>query len=338
MAKGTLCGESVRFIAKTAITRTVCPYPPLRVRTKHGPDWRKDATPMSFAILTDTSCNLPQSLVDEFGLDLVPLHFYVNEEEHASYADGKQADFGVYYAAMRSGVQIRTSCTTQSDVQDAAERLASSGMDVLCIAFSSGLSATYEASSNAIREVAAKHPERKIYCVDSLAASGGQGLLLTYVARMRDEGASIDECKAWVEQHRLNIMHWFTVDDLMFLKRGGRVSSIAAIFGTALRVKPVLHVDEEGRLKVVEKVRGRSKSIEALADHFGKSISSFPVEKQTVYISHGDCLEDAESLASLLKERYGVTDVLITFIDPVIGAHSGPGTVALFYYDVVENR
>ena len=187
-------------------------------------------------------------------------------------------------------------------------------------------------------EVAARHPERTLLSVDSLAASAGQGLLITYVARMRDRGASVEECRDWVEAHRLNICHWFTVDDLMFLKRGGRVSAVSAIFGTALAVKPVMHMDEAGTLKVVDKVRGRHKAIAALADRFGRSLACMPASEQTVYISHGDCPEDALALAGMLRERYGVADPLITYVDPVIGAHSGPGTLALFYYDNVENR
>ena len=181
-------------------------------------------------------------------------------------------------------------------------------------------------------------PERKMYSVDTRAASAGQGLLITYVARMRDEGKTIEECRDWAEEHRLNICHWFTVDDLMFLKRGGRVSAVSAVFGTALAIKPVMHMDDDGTLKVVSKARGRKKAIAALADHFGNSLATMDPADQTVYISHGDCLEDAEELAEILKERYGIKDPLITYVDPVIGAHSGPGTLALFYYDTAENR
>lgn len=293
---------------------------------------------MSFAILTDTSCNLPQELVDRFGLSMIPLHYYLEGVEHTSYTDGKQADFSAFYAAMRQGKVVTTSCASESDAESAAEALAASGSDVLCVSFSSGLSATYDACKLGIAAVAARHPERRVLCVDSLAASAGQGLLIAYVARLRDEGRTIDECFEWVESHRLNICHWFTVDDLMFLKRGGRVSTVAAIFGTALSVKPIMHVGEDGTLKVVEKVRGRGKSIEALADHFGKSVDAMAPADQIVYISHGDCIDDANALAAVLERRYGVVDPVITYIDPVIGAHSGPGTLALFYYDVVEHR
>lgn len=293
---------------------------------------------MGFTILTDTSCNLPQELVDAYGLAMVPLRYYLDGEEHTSYTDGRQADFKAFYEGLRAGKVVTTTLASQAEAAAVAERCAQEGSDLLYIGFSSGLSGTYNACAAAVAEVAARHPERTLLSVDSLAASAGQGLLITYVARMRDRGASVEECRDWVEAHRLNICHWFTVDDLMFLKRGGRVSAVSAIFGTALAVKPVMHMDEAGTLKVVDKVRGRHKAIAALADRFGRSLACMPASEQTVYISHGDCPEDALALAGMLRERYGVADPLITYVDPVIGAHSGPGTLALFYYDNVENR
>lgn len=293
---------------------------------------------MSFTILTDTSCNLPQELVDRYDLAMVPLRYFLEGRECSSFTDGKQNDFKGFYEAMRSGKMVTTTLANQADAVAVAEACAAAGQDLLYIGFSSGLSGTYNACSIAVDEVAHAHPERKMYSVDSLAASAGQGLFITYIARMRDEGKTIEECRDWAQAHRLNIAHWFTVDDLMFLKRGGRVSAVSAIFGTALSIKPVLHVDAEGTLKVVNKVRGRKKAIQELADHFGDSLACMPPEEQTVYISHGDCLEEAQELAAILKERYNVADPLITFVDPVIGAHSGPGTIALFYYDEVERR
>lgn len=293
---------------------------------------------MSFTILTDTSCNLPQQLVDDYRLSMIPLRYFLDGEEHTSYTDGKQADFQAFYTAMRDGKVVTTTLASQADAAEVAQACAERGEDLLYLGFSSGISGTYGACSAAIAEVAAQHPERKMYSVDTRAASAGQGLLITYVARMRDEGKTIEECRDWAEEHRLNICHWFTVDDLMFLKRGGRVSAVSAVFGTALAIKPVMHMDDDGTLKVVSKARGRKKAIAALADHFGNSLATMDPADQTVYISHGDCLEDAEELAEILKERYGIKDPLITYVDPVIGAHSGPGTLALFYYDTAENR
>ena len=293
---------------------------------------------MSFTILTDTSCNLPQQLVDDYRLSMIPLRYVLDGEEHTSYTDGKQADFQAFYTAMRDGKVVTTTLASQADAAEVAQACAERGEDLLYLGFSSGISGTYGACSAAIAEIAAQHPERKMYSVDTRAASAGQGLLITYVARMRDEGKTIEECRDWAEEHRLNICHWFTVDDLMFLKRGGRVSAVSAVFGTALAIKPVMHMDDDGTLKVVSKARGRKKAIAALADHFGNSLATMDPADQTVYISHGDCLEDAEELAEILKERYGIKDPLITYVDPVIGAHSGPGTLALFYYDTAENR
>lgn len=293
---------------------------------------------MGFTILTDTSCNLPQELVDAYGLAMIPLRYFMDGQEYASYTDGKQADFQSFYEQMRAGKVVTTTLASQAEAAAVAEACARAGQDLLYIGFSSGLSGTYEACAAAVREVAERYPERTMLCVDSLAASAGQGLLITYVAKMRAEGASLEECHAWAVEHRLNICHLFTVDDLMFLKRGGRLSAVSAIFGTALAIKPVMHVDEEGKLKVLSKVRGRHKAIVALADHFGAALACKPASEQVVYISHGDCADDACELAALLKERYGIADPLITYIDPVIGAHSGPGTLALFYYDNVENR
>lgn len=293
---------------------------------------------MSFTILTDTSCNLPQELVDSFGLTMVPLRYFLDGEEHTSYTDGKQADFQSFYEAMRSGKVVTTTLASQAEAAQIAETCAQAGGDLLYLGFSSGLSGTFNACAAAIAEVAERHPERKMYSVDTLAASAGQGLLIAYIARMRSEGASLEECRDWAQNHRLNICHWFTVDDLMFLKRGGRVSAISAVFGTALAIKPVMHMDEAGTLKVVSKVRGRKKAIAALADHFGMSVDHMDPAKQMVYISHGDCLEDAQELATILKERYGIGEPMITYVDPVIGAHSGPGTLALFYYDEAEHR
>ena len=293
---------------------------------------------MSFTILTDTSCNLPQQLVDDYRLSMIPLRYFLDGEEHTSYTDGKQADFQAFYTAMRDGKVVTTTLASQADAAEVAQACAERGEDLLYLGFSSGISGTYGACSAAIAEIAAQHPERKMYSVDTRAASAGQGLLITYVARMRDKGKTIEECRDWAEEHRLNICHWFTVDDLMFLKRGGRVSAVSAVFGTALAIKPVMHMDDDGTLKVVSKARGRKKAIAALANHFGNSLATMDPADQTVYISHGDCLEDAEELAEILKERYGIKDPLITYVDPVIGAHSGPGTLALFYYDTAENR
>ena len=197
----------------------------------------------------------------------------------------------------------------------------------MCIRDSSG---TYQAIDLLLAELADAYPDRTVLAVDTLAASMGEGLLVWYAAKMREEGASITEVRDWLEANKLHLAHWFTVDDLMFLFRGGRVSKTAAWAGTMLNIKPVMHVDDEGRLIPLEKVRGRKKSLHALVDHMEKTAIA-PIDQQMVFITHGDCLEDAEYVADLVKERFGVTDILINYVDPVIGAHSGPGTMALFF-------
>ncbi len=201
---------------------------------------------------------------------------------------------------------------------------------MLYLGFSSGLSGTYQAIELLLTELAGLYPDRTVASVDTLAASLGEGLLVYYAAKMREEGASIEKVRDWVEEHKLHLAHWFTVDDLMFLFRGGRVSRTSAWAGTLLNIKPVMHVDDEGHLIPLEKVRGRKKSLKALVDHMEQTAMS-PVADQTVFITHGDCLEDAEYVADLVRERFGVSDVLINWVDPVIGAHSGPGTMALFF-------
>lgn len=293
---------------------------------------------MSFTILTDTSCNLPDDLVHRFELEMVPLRYVVNGISHESYTDGKQADFKAFYDMLRSGVKVTTSLADRSEALSCAQRIVDRGDDILYLGFSSGLSGTYETVSTALAEIAQRHPERRIISVDTLAASAGQGLLITYVAQMREAGHTIDECADWAREHRFNIAHWFTVNDLMFLKRGGRVSSVSAVFGTALAIKPVMHVDNDGHLIVVSKVRGRRKSIQALADRFAAAAPLPKDMKRIVYISHGDCYDEAKLLADTIMERYDDPDhpmdyPLIVYVDPTIGAHSGPGTIALFFYD-----
>ena len=299
--------------------------------------------PMSFAILTDTSCNLPADLVAEYKLAMMPLRYTLEGREYTSFTDGVQADFSHFYAQMREGKVVTTSLADANEAVRMATELLEAGQDVLYVGFSSGLSGTYEVVSTALDQLAQSYPDRKLLCVDSLAASAGQGLLLTYIARLRDSGAVIEQCHAWALEHRLNICHWFTVDDLMFLKRGGRVSAVSAIFGTALAIKPVMHVDDAGTLKVVDKVRGRRKAIAALAERLPSSLEDAPLGEQLVYISHGDCYDDAKLLADSVTAHFESTGhpipyPLITYVDPVIGAHSGPGTLAMFFYGAHELR
>lgn len=285
---------------------------------------------MNFEIVTDSSCNLVEDMIDEFGLHILPLTFMVDGEQYQSYLKGERTDLKQFYTMMREGKVITTSLPNLAESEDLLRGLLDAGRDVLYIGFSSGLSGTYQAIDLLLKDLAAQYPERTVRSVDTLAASGGQGLLVWYAAQKARAGASLEEVLTWLEENKLHLAHWFTVDDLMFLWRGGRVSKTSAWAGTILNIKPVMHVDDEGHLIPLEKVRGRKKSLIALVNHMDESAIR-PVEDQMVFITHGDCIEDAEFVADLVRSRFGVRDVVINYVDPVIGAHSGPGTMALFF-------
>ena len=229
---------------------------------------------------------------------------------------------------MREGKVITTSLPNLKDSRELLKGLLASGQDVLYIGFSSGLSGTYQASLLAAQELKEKYPERTVECVDSLQASMGEGLVAYTAAMLRKEGQSLQEVAAWVRENAQTFCAWFTVNDLMFLKRGGRLSGTAAVAGTLLGIKPVLHVDPTGHLVAMEKVRGRKASLDALVKHYRDG--AFAHESQTVFISHGDCYADCKYVADKIA-AIGAKRIEINNIGPVIGAHSGPGTVALFF-------
>ena len=203
------------------------------------------------------------------------------------------------------------------------------GMEVLHLAFSSGLSGSYNSTRLAAEELKEEHPEYKIKVVDSLCASLGEGMFVCKAVELRKAGKTMEETAAWLEEHKLNFCHVFTVDDLHHLHRGGRVSKMTAVLGTMINIKPLLHVDQEGRLTAVGKARGRHASLKTLVDRMEKTVTD--EGRETVFISHGDCRGDANKVAEMVRERFGTRDVRINYVGPVIGAHSGPGTLALFY-------
>lgn len=285
---------------------------------------------MLFDIVTDSSCNLLDEMIDEFGLHILPLTFMSDGQEYLSYTEGEKSDLQRFYKMMRDGKVFTTSLPNQQKTEKALRDLLASERDVLYIGFSSGLSGTYEATAGMLDSMRSEFPTRKIYHVDTRGASMGEGLLVYKAACMARDGATIEETHSWVEAHKFNLAHWFTVDDLVYLFRGGRVSRTSAWAGSLLNIKPVLHMDNSGHLIPMEKVRGRKKSIQALFDHMRQSALQ-PVAEQTVFISHGDCEDDANLLADMIRNELGVTDIHINFVDPVIGAHSGPGTLALFF-------
>ena len=281
---------------------------------------------MSYRIITDSCCDFPQQMYGELNLTYVPLTVRFREQEINNYTESWLQDF---YNGLRDGMMATTSAANPQNWEETIRPILENGEDVLVLAFSSGLSTTYQSAVIAAGELQDAYPERKIKVVDTLCASLGQGLLVYYACKKRDEGMSLEELTAWCEENKLHLCHWFTVDDLMYLKRGGRVSAATAVVGTMLQIKPVLHVDNEGHLINVGKVRGRKASIEALAKKLGET--GLPGANDTVFICHGDCLEDARHLENLVKEKHGVKNVFIYYTGAVIGAHSGPGTLALFY-------
>ena len=285
---------------------------------------------MGFEIVTDSSCNLLEDMIDDFGLHILPLTFMIDGEQYQSYLKGERTDLKQFYTMMREGKVITTSLPNLADSEKLFRNLLEEGQDILYLGFSSGLSGTYEAIDLLLKDLKNEFPERTIRSVETLAASGGQGMLVYYAVQKKREGMDIDGVAEWVKDNRLRLAHWFTVDDLMFLFRGGRVSKTSAWAGTMLNIKPVMHVDDEGHLIPMEKVRGRKKSLNALVDHMRKSAVE-PISEQVVFITHGDCIEDAEYVAGKVREEFGVGEVHINYVDPVIGAHSGPGTLALFF-------
>ena len=282
-----------------------------------------------FVILTDSSADLGADLARELEVQVLPLSFILDGKTYRNYPDNREMDPHAFYQMLRQGQVATTAAVNVAEYTDALEPLLQAGKDVLILAFSSGLSTTYNSSAIAVEELREKYPDRKLYTVDTLCASLGQGLLVYLAAQERKKGRSIEQVRDWAEENKLRVCHQFTVDDLHFLKRGGRISATTAVVGSMLQIKPVLHVDNEGHLINIAKARGRQASLKALVDKMAQT--AIDPAGQRVFISHGDCLEDAQAVAGMVRERFGVQEVYLNYVGPVIGAHSGPGTLALFY-------
>ena len=282
-----------------------------------------------YVLITDSSADLSQEMVQELGVTVLPLSFTIQGKTYRNYPDNREMDLPLFYDMLRAGELATTSAVNVAEYTQAVEPILQEGKDVLILAFSSGLSSTYQASVLAAGELREKYPDRKIYTVDTLCASLGQGLLVYLAAQEQRKGKSIEEVRDWAEETKLNLCHQFTVDDLHFLKRGGRISATTAVVGSMLQIKPVLHVDNEGHLINIGKARGRQASLKALVDKMEKTVTE--EGRKTVFISHGDCRKDAVTVADMVREWFGTQDIRINFVGPVIGAHSGPWTLALFY-------
>jgi DegV family protein with EDD domain len=280
-----------------------------------------------YVIFADSACDIEKDILNEWGVPTCSLTFrFDGEDKEYSNNDMPIAEF---YNKMREGGVAKTAAVNSEAFKAAFEEIVKEGKDILYLGFSSGLSTTANSARIAASELSESYPESKIIVVDTLAASAGIGILIRLALDKKAEGADIDACAEFIRSRILNLCHWFTVDDLVYLKRGGRVSAATAFFGNAMGIKPVLHVDNEGHLINITKVRGRKTSIAALADKFTELAEN--TEEGYVYISHGDCLDDATLLKNMIEEKYGARVQIITNVGTVIGAHSGPGTLALFF-------
>ena len=281
---------------------------------------------MAYQIITDSCCDLPRNIKEQLQLTCIDITLMFRNRV---WTDTSDEGLKTVYDGLRTGEVATTAAANPQDWASVIEPVLADGRDALVLAFSSGLSTTYQSAVIAAQELQEKYPERTVKVVDTLCASMGQGLLVWYACHQQQAGKSLEEVCAWCEDNKLNLCHWFTVDDLMFLKRGGRVSATTAVLGTMLNIKPILHVDDEGHLIKVSTARGRKASIDALAAK--AAATALPGQNDTMFISHGDCQEEAEYLATVLKEKHGVKEVIIGYIGGVIGSHSGPGTMALFF-------
>ena len=280
-----------------------------------------------FVIYTDSGCDLPVSLMEEWGIKCIELTFRF-ENEDKEYG-GSEMESAVFYDRMKAGEVAKTAAINMDTFKNAFEETLKEGRDVLYVGFSSGLSATYHSSTLAAEELMEEYPGRKVVTVDTLAASAGQGMLVWLAMETQKNGGSIEETAQAVENHKMHLAHWFTVDDLEYLKRGGRVSPAAAFVGGLLGIKPVLHVDDEGHLIKMSTVRGRKASLKALADKY-MELACMP-GASPIYICNAVCPADVETLKGMLRDACGAEVDLVVDIGPVIGAHSGPGTIAVFF-------
>lgn len=281
---------------------------------------------MHYQIITDSACDLPKAMLQQLNVSTIPLRvMFRGESLEDSVDDGLQE----IYAGLRNGEATSTSAINPTGWASVMEPVLQQGQDVLVLAFSSGLSATYQSAVIAAEELRETYPDRKIRVVDTLCAALGQGLLVWYACKQRDAGLGLDELAQWVENNKLHLCHWVTVNDLMHLKRGGRISATTAVVGTMLQIKPIIHVNDEGKLINVGKARGRKAAMQILVDKMKQLGEGF--DNHTAFICHGDCLEEAQMLQSMVLQQTDTKEVFVGNLGAVIGSHAGPGTLALFF-------
>ena len=282
---------------------------------------------MSYRIFTDATSDLPAAFAEQLHVTVLPMGFTMEEKEYFYIPGRSDMPIETFFAKMREGIGVTTAQVNTFAFIEAFEPVLQSGEDILYVGFSSKLSGTVQSAFSAAEELKTKYPERKVIVIDSCSASLGEGLLVYYAARQ--QALSLDDLAKWVEENKLRFVHWFTVDDLVYLKRGGRISGATAAIATILNIKPVMHVDNEGYLVAVEKVQGRKKSLRALFEHMEKTVDTSATD--TVFIGHCDAKADADYVATLVHERYPDMMIHVDDIGTSIGAHSGPGTIALFF-------
>ena len=279
-----------------------------------------------FIVTVNSTVDLPREWVEERNVPVVPLKYTIDGE---TYTDMYGLTGKEFFAKLREGHMSVTSQVNPDEAKAALEPYLKEGKDILHLGFSSGLSGTYNSMRSAGEELAEKYPEAKVIIIDTLCACLGEGLLLYNVLQQKDAGRSIDEIARWVEENKLHICHNVTVDDLHHLHKGGRVSKATAIVGTMVKIKPIIHVDNEGKLQVIAKERGRKRSLNKIVEMAAERAKGW--DNDIVMVTHGDCIEEAEYVAELAKEKLGAKEVLINNIGTVIGSHTGPGVVAIFY-------
>ena len=281
-----------------------------------------------YIITSDSTCDLPEEYIAKHQIPIIPLYYSL---ENIIYGGDKKLEPHMFYEKMRLGLMPTTMASNPEVAEQCFRKILDNGQDILHIGFSSALSSSYNSAAIVGRELSDEYPDRKIIVIDSLCASLGQGMFVHKALELKNSGNSIEQTAKWLESHKENFTHLFTVDDLNHLYRGGRVSKATAIIGTLASIKPILHVDSEGRLIPLSKTRGRKKSLHKLVEMMDDLIKGWEKENSTIFISHGDCIEDAEFLADCIRDKFGIKNIIINMVSPTIGAHSGPGTVALFF-------
>ena len=284
---------------------------------------------MGYKIVTDSCANLTDSQIEDYGIEIISLKYYVDGVGYDSYIKGQKIDYSDAYKILRNKGKITTSLANRDDCDKVILPILEGGEDVLVLAFSSGLSGTAQNIINSAEDYKEMYPERKIRVVDTLSASMGQGLLVHYAVKLKQEGKSLEEVADWVEENKLKLCHTFTLDDLFFLKRGGRLSGTGAVVGSLMNIKPLMHVANDGKLYVTGKARGRKAAMNHLIDSLGEK--GVEIENQDIFIVHGDCEDEAKFIGDEVKKRYKVKSVTYNCLDPVIVSHSGPGTLAIFF-------